>query len=553
VTLNEAYRFAYDETLRRTERTQAGAQHANYEFRLAGSGDLILTDVSNTSAMLQLDRTLSGRLYLRDSAGRLVVEVNKLPKRILALGLEPGRYFITLSQPARLLGGEVTVENSATTLLRESDLRKLERERVTLRGDTQSDESVEVYYGLEGEDYERRTFCFNFIPGISNCPSTGGEKKLVKELQLSVLLGISDIIEGWDIALLGSVVQGRIDGAQTTGLLAINQGRTDGIQLAMMYAMTMGDADAWQHGGALGVTLGELNGAQTAGAAGYIGGDAQGAQIVGGAAITRGRMDGVQIAGIGTIAGGGIDGAQVNGVFAVSADKVDGAQVSGVASISSGPIDGAQVSGLLNVSSDSTDGAQIGVVNVTWGPVNGTQIGVINIAERYESGAPIGLLNFVGNGRLHLDVWASDVFASNVGMRFGSDHVYTLISVGTQPSLGEERARSGLTLGVGTRFAVLNSGWGALDVLATGLAFGDSDESLPTDVFRNDERLYQLRVMLGTGLVGPLDVFGGISANVFHSSEGRERSGLAWSSGTTFGGDDNFLRLWPGIFAGVQF
>ena len=45
VTLQEAYQFASQETLARTERSQAGPQHAAYEFDLAGTGDMVVTDV----------------------------------------------------------------------------------------------------------------------------------------------------------------------------------------------------------------------------------------------------------------------------------------------------------------------------------------------------------------------------------------------------------------------------------------------------------------------------------------------------------------------------
>ena len=38
------YRYAFDETLARTENTQAGPQHPSYDIQLTGAGDLVLTD-----------------------------------------------------------------------------------------------------------------------------------------------------------------------------------------------------------------------------------------------------------------------------------------------------------------------------------------------------------------------------------------------------------------------------------------------------------------------------------------------------------------------------
>ena len=45
VTLTEAYRYAFDETLVHTGRTHYGAQHPAYDMRLVGTGDLVLTDL----------------------------------------------------------------------------------------------------------------------------------------------------------------------------------------------------------------------------------------------------------------------------------------------------------------------------------------------------------------------------------------------------------------------------------------------------------------------------------------------------------------------------
>ena len=60
VTLQEAFQFASQETLARTERTQGGPQHAAYEFDLTGTGDMVVTDVRTTQAGLVLTPELTG-------------------------------------------------------------------------------------------------------------------------------------------------------------------------------------------------------------------------------------------------------------------------------------------------------------------------------------------------------------------------------------------------------------------------------------------------------------------------------------------------------------
>ena len=77
VTLSEAYQFAFNETLQKTETTLGGAQHPSRDMNLAGTGDVVMTDLRATSAGLDLDENVSGRLYIRDENDELVAELNK--------------------------------------------------------------------------------------------------------------------------------------------------------------------------------------------------------------------------------------------------------------------------------------------------------------------------------------------------------------------------------------------------------------------------------------------------------------------------------------------
>lgn len=90
VTLNEAYHFAFHETLARTENTMGGAQHPAYDIQLVGTGDVVMTDLRSTGAGLRLDAASFGRFFLRDATGRLAAELRKDAGREVELGLEPG-------------------------------------------------------------------------------------------------------------------------------------------------------------------------------------------------------------------------------------------------------------------------------------------------------------------------------------------------------------------------------------------------------------------------------------------------------------------------------
>ena len=66
VTLNEAYQFAFTETLGRTVDTKGGAQHPSYDISLSGTGDVVMTDLRQTTATLVLAEELDGRFFVRN-------------------------------------------------------------------------------------------------------------------------------------------------------------------------------------------------------------------------------------------------------------------------------------------------------------------------------------------------------------------------------------------------------------------------------------------------------------------------------------------------------
>ncbi len=105
VTLGEAYRYAYDRTVSSTAMLPVGAQHPNYDFRLSGQGELVLSSLIKPSSMLVLpdaDRALVTDLA-RD---QVVVEVVGGGKEI---ALSPGQYGVRLFKGGQGYGGRFTL------------------------------------------------------------------------------------------------------------------------------------------------------------------------------------------------------------------------------------------------------------------------------------------------------------------------------------------------------------------------------------------------------------------------------------------------------------
>jgi hypothetical protein len=134
VTFSEAYQFAFDETLTKTAATQGGAQHPAYDIRMAGTGDVVLTDVRETSASLVLGPELDGRLYVWDTSHHLLAELSKPAGRTVELGLEPGEYELRYEQQASLLKTRVVVAKGERHEVSRAQMTPLRREPTRLRG-----------------------------------------------------------------------------------------------------------------------------------------------------------------------------------------------------------------------------------------------------------------------------------------------------------------------------------------------------------------------------------------------------------------------------------
>jgi hypothetical protein len=117
VTLNEAYQFAFNETLGRTVDTKGGAQHPSYDINLSGTGDVVMTDVRQTGATLVLGEELDGRFFIRNAARELIVELYKPRGRKVELGVEPGAYEVRIEQTKGSLLAKTQIAEGGRVLL----------------------------------------------------------------------------------------------------------------------------------------------------------------------------------------------------------------------------------------------------------------------------------------------------------------------------------------------------------------------------------------------------------------------------------------------------
>ena len=309
VTLNEAYRYAYDETLARTERTRSGPQHAAYDIQLAGTGDLVMTDIRATSARLVLASELHGRVFVRDDKRRLAAELRKIKGTALTLGLAPGRYTVTAELDDGVFGAQVALAKSRRTRLRRADLAKVSLEHTVARGsrgpETVVIEETTIIEPLgPGEDQLVWVpFNASLIPPIA---INRDRDDVVNSFALNLLAGYGDALVGMELGVGANLRGSSVRGAQLAVGANVVYGQLDGAQLSWVYNQAT-RAAGFQFAGVANVAKDNLSGMQIAGVYNHTI-DGRGVQI-GGVNGAYGQFQGAQIGFLNI--GGNIQGVQI--------------------------------------------------------------------------------------------------------------------------------------------------------------------------------------------------------------------------------------------------
>lgn len=539
VTLDEAYAFAYEETLARTERTQHGPQHANRANHLSGEGNLVLTDLNLTSASLVLDEVLNGRALIRDEDGDLIAEVVKPGGRAVELGLGIGRYEITFTVPDsdRYAVAEIVLIAGASTLLDGRDLVWFDGEQAVARGDlgdppqvalidptptTRNGPRLEVVNGVPGTEGGTDTMLFGLIGAraaeLDGVAVASGMIEVEGRSEgVSMAMGVvtSDELDGVQLSMGANIAQGSVRGAQLTMGANIAEGEVGGLQGSMGANISAAGVRGGQLTMGANIAAEDVAGTQLSMGYNHAGGNVKGLQGTLGANVAERRVEGLQA----TL------GVNV-------ADEVDGGQIAGV-----------------NVAGE-VKGAQIGLINVGR-RVKGTQIGLINVADDVD-GVALGLLTFEKEGRHDLLFYASETDLVNVDLKLGGDYLYTVLGGGALPS-----QHGWVGAGYGAHAPFGDVLWMDFDALwqaymplttVTETVYGQQIQFLgpfdqpPTQVAR-------FRATLGAQLARNLAAFGGVSMSVRVPFD----YPLLDVAPGIYGDVGEEVLGWPGFFAGVQF
>jgi hypothetical protein len=434
VTLSEAYQFAFNETLQKTEATMGGAQHPSRDMNLAGTGDVVMTDLRSTSAGLELDEDVDGHLFIRDEKGELVAELYKKSGRAMSLGFPAGKYSVRMERPAEFREASITLYDNNRARLSKKQFNAVTVEKTALRGEIKSERSC------AGGDAAKCSLDSLDRNGISH--TTFGFYDRDYEPRKGVQLGLfatraKDYMVGSQVSLFVNAANKDMRGIQVTALLNIANENIDGAQISgtINYAQSVD-----------GLQLSYINWASDKSEAAQIG-------------FVNAALDTMRYLQLGFVNASEYSGTHVGFVNASVGSKV---QVGFVDVAKDADV---QV-GFVNVAVNSRVG--VGFVNATaW--EGGTQVGYVNVAPKSKGRqvgfvnvcwecekTPVGFISVVGNGVWAVTTSLNEMGALDLSLHLGTAYFYTAFEWARPFEKGEgfkrfeDHYESGY--GIGTQF-----------------------------------------------------------------------------------------------------
>jgi hypothetical protein len=121
VSIDEAYRYAYHQTLLATAETAVGGQHVTLEVDLKGHGDVAMSFPRAATQTIELPATLEGKTLVEDKRSHTVVaETYKARGAPVRIAVAPGEYQVLVRHGSSLSrcevagGGVVDLEHCST-------------------------------------------------------------------------------------------------------------------------------------------------------------------------------------------------------------------------------------------------------------------------------------------------------------------------------------------------------------------------------------------------------------------------------------------------------
>ena len=541
VTLSEAYQFAFNETLQKTEATMGGAQHPSRDMNLAGTGDVVMTDLRSTSAGLDLDEDVDGHLFIRDEKGELVAELYKKSGRAMSLGFPAGKYSVRLERPAEYKEASITLYDNNRARLGKKQFTAVAVEKTALRGEIKSGRSCAngdtakcSLDSLDRNGVSRTTFDFY-----------DRDKDPRKGVQLGLFATkTKNYMVGSQVSLFVNSADKDMRGIQITGLLNIANENIDGAQISgtVNYAESVD-----------GLQLSYINWASEKSEAAQIG-------------FVNAALDTMRYLQLGFVNASEYSGTHVGFVNTSVGSKVQVGfvDVAKDADVQVGFVNVAKDNdvqvGFTNVAVKSRvgvgfvnataweGGTQVGYVNVA-PKSKGRQVGFVNVCVECEK-TPVGFISVVGNGVWSATTSLNEMGALDISLHLGTAYFYTALEMARpfEKANGfkhfEDRYESGY--GIGTQFGKYGNHFELEYMLL------NAHEAVSFSDDTNENYHHRLRLGFVHKLFPGVGLAVGGTLNLVTLGYADKLWPKPWNNyHDDFGSEKHKGRWWPGFYSGI--
>jgi hypothetical protein len=140
ITLDEAFDYAKERTVRDSARLASMPQHPSFDLQLRGRQDIVLTSVASSPSALEVTKTTAPLEVIHLPSGVTVAEVPPsspgLP--VIRIAVAPGHYLVRSVVDGRVMSHEFDVRSGETVSISGGQLEATGDARIALKGDEPS-------------------------------------------------------------------------------------------------------------------------------------------------------------------------------------------------------------------------------------------------------------------------------------------------------------------------------------------------------------------------------------------------------------------------------
>jgi hypothetical protein len=168
VTLQEAFEYAKERTVRDTARMAIAPQHPSFDIRLRGRQDIVLASLATSSSALQIAPPRAMLEVIHLGSGLVIAEAPP-GDRPLRLAVAPGRYLVRRVDADRIWSKEVEVRPGETASVSEGELELQGAPQIAMKGDAIAPRSIAL-----ASSPPKGWWVLQLAAGVSTGPASEG-------------------------------------------------------------------------------------------------------------------------------------------------------------------------------------------------------------------------------------------------------------------------------------------------------------------------------------------------------------------------------------------